>query len=265
MRIGQVPAAHPTATGHSSKTPWWLAGTVALAVGMLGLRTGWQAYSCHVVISQAAKSGHTLTIEPIGLAWLHRVLGRRWSYFSGQPQAVALQFSDSEPATAISRVFGCLTSLPSLRALRVSGTGVGDSEASQLSALPELRTLELSGTSVTARGLVVLDDLPHLTELALDDSVRIDDAALVAVSRASGLVSLNLSGTRITDAGLRQLSTLANLESLFLDNTAISDAGLAELKNLHNLRRVSLSQTHVTVTGIEALCEALPGLEASDD
>lgn len=245
--------------------PLWLAGIVVVAVLVLLARLGLHGYSSRVVAKHAASNNSKLQIDRVGPAWLHDTLGENWSFAFGRPRQVSLAFEPAAEPAHMARVLWCLAQLDGIVAVTLSGEGVGDTQLDCLIGLYGLRSLSLLDTRVTASGLSLLDELPDLEELCLSTSAAIDDAALVPVSRASNLRRLYLDGTSITDLGLAQLTTLSRLEDLSLDQTAVSDLGLFELQHLAHLRRLSLSQTEVTDGGIDVLCQAIRGLEVTDD
>lgn len=76
------------------------------------------------------------------------------------------------------------------------------------------------------------------------------DAALVHLSKLSGLKQLSLEETKITDDGLVHIAGLTNLQKLWLKDTAITNDGVKHLTGLSHLKMLSLLGTQVTDDGL---------------
>src|SRR5579883_3577109 len=87
-----------------------------------------------------------------------------------------------------------LRSMPDLRWLDLSDTGVTDAGLQDVAALVNLERLRLDGTKVTDAGLSKLKGLRRLREISLTDT-KVTDAALADIGRLEELGSLDLSST----------------------------------------------------------------------
>lgn len=122
-----------------------------------------------------------------------------------------------------------------LLGLNFIASGLGDNGLLQISKIRQLKELHVDGTPITDAGLA------HVSGLRLK--------------------SLSLSSTAVSDDGLSSLQDMRSLETLNLGDTRVTDAGLAKLHGLTSLKNLNLLDTKVTNSGVNALRNALPGLE----
>lgn len=103
--------------------------------------------------------------------------------------------------------------------------------------------------------------LQNLTELEsghelLDEikaaNSKVTDVGLQALSKFTGLKTLDVSGTNVSDSAMVEVGKTPSLEKLILNRTRITNAGVAELKNLVNLKELDISSTSVTDEGFIA-------------
>ncbi len=92
----------------------------------------------------------------------------------------------------------------------------------------QLIWLKLGGTKINDSAATDIAQLTHLTRLNLENT-RISNAGIAALSPLSNLQYLNLVGTDITTEGLGPLSNLSKLRQIFLFKTTIKPE---ELKTL---------------------------------
>lgn len=149
---------------------------------------------------------------------------------------------------------------PKLRVLNLSNTDITDSGLAHVDGMNRLEELDLSSCEqITDAGLVALKDLKNLRTLDLPEGIG--DAGLVQLAGLQKLESLNLAGANITDAGLVHLRGLTALRVLNISLTRVTDAGLVNLRGLRALRTIGLRVNTVTDAAVDALKEAIPGLE----
>jgi DNA-binding transcriptional ArsR family regulator len=117
-----------------------------------------------------------------------------------------------------------------------------------------------STSPATDAAIAHVGKLSRIEQLGLPSSTT-DDDCLAQLTGLTELTHLDLSGTQVTDAGLVHLRGLSKLSYLSLADTHVSDAGLTHLRGLKKLSYVGLARTHVTDAGVEALKQALPGLD----
>jgi tetratricopeptide (TPR) repeat protein/Leucine-rich repeat (LRR) protein len=155
-----------------------------------------------------------------------------------------------------------LSSLKSLRTLKIRDMNCTDECLESISELTELKELVLRGTKITDDGLKHLSSLIRLRSLDLWGT-KISGRGLAHLRSHSNLRILELGETHLTDEGMRHLAKLENLEELGLISTNISDFGLRHTTTMHNLRRLKLSYTLVTDEGLRTLA-SLENLRSLD-
>jgi hypothetical protein len=121
-----------------------------------------------------------------------------------------------------------LGQIRSLKAVRLSNSGVTDAGLEHLSGLHQMGVLFLEGTVVEGPGFVHLKTLPNLGELFLSGS-KFSDDGLAHVAESPDLSSLHLNGTAVTDRGLEHLSRTPQLRRLSLNETNVPDLGIEHL------------------------------------
>ncbi len=138
-----------------------------------------------------------------------------------------------------------------LAADRVS---VGDADLACLSALPHLKRLKLSGSGITDVGIRQIGALASLVRLSLLDA-QIDDAGLEQLARLKNLSSLSIRrSSSVTDKGLEDLKRLPKLVDLGLLDLGITDRGLNHIAQLTRLRSLDLrGDSQLTNAGFEQL------------
>ena len=81
-----------------------------------------------------------------------------------------------------------LSTITSLRALRLGSPAIGDAGLARLAGLKNLAELSVEGSlAVTAKGLNVLENFPAMTSLRLSYSPGVDDAGLAALANMPSL------------------------------------------------------------------------------
>jgi len=169
------------------------------------------------------------------------------------------------------------TTWPSLEAIDLEGTPIGDRAAIALSALTALQAINLADTQVGDKGGVALATLPHLaildlgrtlvgeptaialattrlTQLFLDDT-RAGRGVKRLAPLAPTLLRLDLSkpvGYAAADTDVAWLANATQLHELRLSQTRITDATIKLIANLP-LHELSLARTPITNAGIAIL------------
>jgi hypothetical protein len=142
-----------------------------------------------------------------------------------------------------------------LRALGLSGSGISDAGAEELSHHKTLQTLYLGNTRVSDAGLASLTKLPLLKVLHLDGT-QVTDVGLAQLKGLTGLQDLSLDGTKVTDAGLAHLRGLTGLRRLSLGKISVNDTGLEHLKSLVGLEQLDLRDAFISDSGLRELQQA---------
>ena len=148
-----------------------------------------------------------------------------------------------------------LSSLGSLKNLKLSSSGVDDSGVSSLSCLIRLNALDLSYSynKITGRSFANYTDMKQLTKLELV-WCGITDANVVFIARISSLQHLDLRQNPITDTGVKELRQLDRLE--FLDVSGcreVTSVGMLDFSTMVQLKWLGLSGTNVTEKGMKLL------------
>lgn len=151
-----------------------------------------------------------------------------------------------------------LTSLD-LYGAQLTAAGVGD-----LGSLPRLRRLVLTSSGIAGSDLAALAPLAdRLESLAISHSDRLSDAACATLAGFERLAFLDIAGTAVTGAGLRALRHLGNLQQLAISFLPLGDDDLAVLADLPGLRCLDLAYTKLSDRTIDTLLR-LPRLERLD-
>ncbi len=131
-----------------------------------------------------------------------------------------------------------VTSMQSLRELRVTGGAFSDETLQDCSKLHQLRKLDLSNNYLLSNeGLKHLSSLMTLESLTLSDNSAISDEGLHHVCSLKKLQVLVISRTQVSDDGLAEIcSSVLHLQKLGLSLcNALTDASLEHLKRLPKL------------------------------
>ena len=97
-----------------------------------------------------------------------------------------------------------------------------------------------------------------LQALSVPTQNKIDNRAIPAIARLTGLQRLGLSGSSIDDQLLDQLGSLKQLKYLSLQQCPVTDAAIPALSKLTWLKQINLANTWVTKRGAGKLQTALP-------
>ncbi len=146
-----------------------------------------------------------------------------------------------------------LASLASLKAINVADTKVGDVGGVALASLPALEILDLGRTLVGEPTVTALAST-KVTQLFLDDT-RAGRGIKRLAPLAPTLLRLDLSkpvGYAATDADVSWLANATQLHELRLSQTRITDATIKTIANLP-IHELSLARTPITNAGIAIL------------
>jgi F-box and leucine-rich repeat protein 14 len=151
-----------------------------------------------------------------------------------------------------------LVALQALEKLDLNKTNVTDTALRQLKSLPKLRDLLVSGTGITAAGR---DEIFKSTTISLSAYDVADKPAAPGDQvdpepADTPVVKLNRSNNEL----LRRLSTFKSTEELNIDRYIGSDFGLSHLKHLSKLRVIHFTDSRVGDVGLEYLA-AVPSLK----
>ena len=150
-----------------------------------------------------------------------------------------------------------VTSLPSLKALRLSGSNsnctVDDDGMDSVAQLANLKVLALDRLWISEAGIEKLLVLRDLEELYLAETTVGDDA-LALLPKLPNLRKLRLSKNQISNEGLKQLAGFKELVELDLSEISqLSNDGMRHLSGLTSLRKLNLWRVPITDAGVEHL------------
>jgi len=134
-----------------------------------------------------------------------------------------------------------LATIPTLKYVHLSNSGITDEALLHFSALESLEGLSLQGNSFTDEGMRHLLPLKNLKTL-----------------------TVGLGDCRVTDIGLEPIGTLENLERLGIQHSAVTDDGLIHLVGLKKLRSLWAGNTKISKEGADLLQQAIPGLKVTN-
>lgn len=164
-----------------------------------------------------------------------------------------LEAIDLEETPIGDRAAKSLSTLSSLKAINLADTRVGDAGGIALAALPALEILDLGRTLVGEPTVTALAT-SHVKQLFLDDT-RSGRGIKNLAPLAPTLLRLDISkpvGYAITDADVAWLANAPELHELRLSQTRITDATIKAIANLP-LHELSLARTPITNAGIAIL------------
>jgi len=122
--------------------------------------------------------------------------------------------------------------------------------------------------SVDEQVLAALDHCNPIYKLNADGQVinlhlngrNVPASALVEVGKLKELQGVSLYAAQLTDDSLANLQSCTKLRSIGLGATPISDKGLVHLEKLQDLSNIWVPKARVSTEGVNALKNALPGL-----
>ncbi len=161
-----------------------------------------------------------------------------------------LDISGCEQLTPVG--IAALSTLTTLRNLKVSGAAVNDDSVPSLKALTHLAALSLQQTAVTDNGIAIVAALPELKELTLM-ATPVTDACLASIASLTQLQKLRLRGTQVTGRDAAAFGQMKSVVDLDLSETSFESAGLASIATMPNLKMLNLWLTKVDDEGIAAL------------
>ncbi len=109
-----------------------------------------------------------------------------------------------------------------------------------------------------------LAEFPRLRELTIRNA-HLAGADLAVLAALPELRWLTISECRLRDDDVRHVAHLPHLEYLNLSHNDLTDEGLRRLYTLQTLRELDISNTLATDQGVDALQQAIPGLQVWDD
>lgn len=145
--------------------------------------------------------------------------------------------------------------------IEIEATAIRDEQLNPISSLTTLRVLKLQRGAVSDAGLRSIGSLPKLEQIVLRDSPVTDEGAEI-LSGFAALRIVNLPQSHIGDEGIKKLSRIPNLELLRIGtDRAISADGLKSLCDAKNLRFVHLIGVALEDGALTPLGE-IPALES---
>jgi Leucine-rich repeat (LRR) protein len=227
--------------------PLWIGLAAVVLIAAAALQFGIPIYRQQAVIREIERLGGSWGWwDSEERFWIRRLFGdeRTWLDPVTSVDLTESKATDSDLAK--------ISSLPSLRVLRLGGVRISDHGAVFLKRMTRLEELDLGATGVTDVGMGNLRGLSKLETLSLG-CVPISDTGLANLAGLTHLRHLYLNQTAVTDRALTHLTGLADLETLDLDGTPISDAGLSRVKSIESLGTLYLGKTRVTDAGLAQL------------
>jgi len=155
---------------------------------------------------------------------------------------------------------------PSLRRLRIAGSGIDDAGLIQLAKMQKLELLDLTGCEkLTSVGIEAIGNIASLRNLRVSGPA-VTDPAIASFSRLSNVAALSLQQTAVTDNGLRVVDSMTGLKELNLYGTTVTDSCLATIAALPSLQKLRLRGTGVTGHAAESFVKmaALTELDLSE-
>jgi internalin A len=128
-----------------------------------------------------------------------------------------------------------------------------DAAMETLSTISSLRAVRLSGVNLTDAGLARLLELPHLTELDLRNCRRISKEGIAQIGKKRSIRVLKLGGPEIDDQVLELVAEMDQLTGLSLDLCDITDAGIRRLTNLPLDDLTIFQCVNITDEGLDVL------------
>ncbi len=145
---------------------------------------------------------------------------------------------------------------PSIRAINLTGTDIGDAGLAELARLTGLEELLINHGRFTEKGIAALAPLVNLRRFEAIRT-RLNAAAAPTIAGFAKLEQLNLDYTAFNDEGLKMLAALP-LAELRLDSANITDASVDTIASMKNLKFVNLYHTLVSEEAHGRLVKALP-------
>jgi serine/threonine protein kinase len=145
--------------------------------------------------------------------------------------------------------------LPNLTGLNLSDTKISDVGLANIEKrFPKLLWISLRGNeSVSDTGIQSVASIDHLNTLTMDDTAKVTDDCLAAVSACQSLRTLDLNSDNITDRGVSAVAKADRLFNLDLGGTHITNEGVDKLSSTQNLHNLNLSQTALTDAAVNSL------------
>jgi hypothetical protein len=152
-----------------------------------------------------------------------------------------------------------LMELPAIRQIGLgSDSDFGDEEAKSLHKLPTVEALMVSHSALGDTGLGEVAKLTQLRALSLESCPRVTNEGMAALASLTKLRELYVGHTLLRDEGVATIAGLTELEKLMADETEIGDAGVQHLAKARKLKFLTLQRTKVTEAGIKVLHKELP-------
>ena len=119
-----------------------------------------------------------------------------------------------------------------------------------LPSLPSLRALRLTGTQASDAGLYFIGKLKYLEQLMMTDASTVSDAGVEHLRHLANLKTVLIHGSRISDRSLHVFGCMNSLEEICLQGKDyhFTDEGLSSLGNLTELRELILNQGSTNFT-----------------
>jgi hypothetical protein len=90
---------------------------------------------------------------------------------------------------------------------------------------------------------------------------RIDGGLLDWLQNAKDLREVDLSWTPLGDAAIEALTPASGLSTLWMTGSKVSDQSIDSIGEMRQLQSVDLQRTEVTAAGVELLRDARPELQ----
>lgn len=150
-----------------------------------------------------------------------------------------------------------LGDLPHLEVLHLNGvrnmTGGSFAAACKAGKFPVLRELAFSNTQFGSYGLINVGSLKSL-EIISASHADLNDGGFKTIGNCSNLRVLNIQGNSFGPEAIKQLPRLKNLETLRLDDCpVVVDAAFDILKNMKQLKELGLEGCNCTPGAVDQL------------
>jgi hypothetical protein len=160
-------------------------------------------------------------------------------------------------ATITNKAIPYILEIGSLSDLDIGDTDVDDDGLKLLSQSKTIKRLVLTlGRCFSNEGINFISEMPNLTELEIGRAKHVDADCLKSLSKANGLIRLNIEGIAFNDDTASHLKNLTNLRHLQFSMCRLKDSDLAEIATMTSLRTITFFGEDVTDQGLIELARS---------
>jgi len=169
-----------------------------------------------------------------------------------------LQFSCASSATTIELDnLACLSKLPCLKTLSITGMPNTDGKLEFIAGMTGLSSLHLEATKIDSSDIQSISKLFNLEELVLR-SLETNPSGLLSLPALDNLVLLDLGPTRLQTSDLVFLKKFQRLQSLSLSLVEIDDDFIDLLQSLESFQHLELYGGNIDAKALSHIRESFP-------